>query len=79
MNKQIENNVRELRYQNDRMTQQDLADITGVSRQTIIAIESYRYTPSLILALKIAKAFDRSVEYIFKYPEPEPKDSKGQF
>ena len=66
MNDQVENNVRELRRQENRMTQQALAEITGVSRQTIIAVESHRYTPSLLLALKIAKAFNRSVEDIFK-------------
>lgn len=69
MSEQVLNKVRELRFENDRMTQQALADVTGVSRQTIISIESNRYTPSLLLALKIAKAFDRSVEEVFSYRE----------
>ena len=69
MNDHVENNVRELRRMENRMPQQTLADITGVSRQTIIAVESHRYTPSLLLALKIAKAFNRSVEDIFKYAD----------
>jgi putative transcriptional regulator len=67
MNEQVENNVRELRRENNRMTQQELAETVGVSRQTIIAVESNRYTPSLVLAIKIARAFGRSVEDIFKY------------
>jgi putative transcriptional regulator len=65
MSEQVTNNIRELRFQNDRMTQQALAEIAGVSRQTIISIESQRYTPSLLLAMKIAKAFSRSVEEVF--------------
>ncbi|HIG29486.1 MAG TPA: helix-turn-helix domain-containing protein [Verrucomicrobiales bacterium] len=52
-----------------------LAEMTGVSRQTIIAVESYRYIPSLVLALKIAKALDLSMEEIFKYTE---QDGAGQ-
>ncbi len=75
MNEQIVNQVRELRYQHDRMTQQALAEITGVSRQTIISIESHRYTPSLLLALKIAKAFGRPVEEVFKFAEPDGADN----
>ena len=48
---QIENAVRKLRFNNDEMTQQQLAEEVGVSRQTIVAIEKYKYTPSLDLAL----------------------------
>lgn len=62
----ISNRVRELRQRGDGMTQQDLATIVGVSRQTIIAIESGRYSPSLEVALKIARAFGESVESIFE-------------
>ena len=61
----VANRVRELRAANDRMTQQALADAVGVSRQTIIAIESGRYSPSLEVALKIADAFGRSVDEVF--------------
>ena len=53
---QIENTVRKLRFNNDEMTQQQLAEEVGVSRQTIVAIEKYKYTPSLDLAFKIALA-----------------------
>ena len=61
----VANRVRDLRAANDRMTQQALADAVGVSRQTIIAIESGRYSPSLEVALKIADAFGRSVDEVF--------------
>lgn len=49
------------------VTQQGLADEVGVTRQTIIAIEKGNYTPSVLLALKIAKYFNQTVEKIFKY------------
>lgn len=48
-------------------TQEQLADSVGVTRQTIIAIEKGNYTPSVLLALKIANFFNKSVENIFKY------------
>ena len=62
---QIENTVRRLRFNNDEMTQQQLAKEVGVSRQTIVAIEKYKYTPSLDLAFKIALAFDREIQEVF--------------
>jgi len=62
---QIENTVRKLRFNNDEMTQQQLAKEVGVSRQTIVAIEKYKYTPSLDLAFKIALAFDREIQEVF--------------
>ena len=61
----IENEVRKLRFHNDEMTQQQLAEAVGVSRQTIVAIEKYKYTPSLDLAFKIALAFDRGIQEVF--------------
>lgn len=65
MSEAVTNNIRELRQRKNKMTQQELAEITGVSRQTIISIESNRYTPSLPLAIKIAKSFDLTVEDVF--------------
>ncbi|MGB0582195.1 MAG: helix-turn-helix transcriptional regulator [Limisphaerales bacterium] len=65
MSEVVSNNIRELRQQNSKMTQQQLAELTGVSRQTIISIESNRYTPSLLLAIKIAKSFGLKVEDVF--------------
>ena len=62
---QIKNAVRKLRFNNDEMTQQQLAEEVGVSRQTIVAIEKYKYTPSLDLAFKIALAFDMDIHEVF--------------
>ena len=62
---QIKNVVRKLRFNNDEMTQQQLAEAVGVSRQTIVAIEKYKYTPSLDLAFKIALAFDMEIQKVF--------------
>lgn len=66
----ITNNIRVLRAKY-RMTQKDLAEKIGVSRQTVMAIENQKYNPSLILGFKIAKAFDRDITDIFKYAEEE--------
>ena len=64
---EVRNQVRRLRFENGEMTQQQLADLAGVTRQTIIAIESGKYTPSLPLAFKLAKIFDLPIEGIFQY------------
>ncbi|MBT3457104.1 MAG: helix-turn-helix transcriptional regulator [Thiotrichales bacterium] len=61
----IENSVRRLRFDNDEMTQQELADLVSISRQTVVAIEKYKYTPSLDLAFKIALAFDMDIQEVF--------------
>ena len=52
-----------------RMTQAQLAELIGVSRQTIVAIESEKYVPSTVLSLKIARVFDKSVDDIFELEE----------
>lgn len=65
----VTNRVRALREADPFESQQTLGDALGVSRQTIIAIESGRYAPSLDLALRIARHFDRPVEDIFSLPE----------
>lgn len=62
---QIRNEVRRLRFENGEMTQQQLADRIGCTRQTVIMLEQGRYVPSLALALRIAEAFGRTVEDIF--------------
>ena len=61
----IENSVRRLRFDNDEMTQEQLADLVGISRQTVVAIEKYKYTPSLELAFKIALAFNKEIQEVF--------------
>ena len=63
----IANNIRKLRFNNHEMTQQELADAVGVTRQTINAIEAAKYSPSLELAFKIAAVFERPLEEVFKY------------
>ena len=63
----LTNNLRRLRFDSDQMTQQELADKAGVTRQTIIAIESGRYAPSLPLAFKLARTFNVPIEDVFQY------------
>jgi len=66
---EIKNNIRKLRFENNEMTQQQLADKTGVTRQTILAIEAGKYSPSLTLAFKIAAAFGVKVGDVFQYEQ----------
>ncbi|AUD64632.1 transcriptional regulator [Tenericutes bacterium MZ-XQ] len=61
----IKNRIRELRFMHDEMSQAQLSDLVGVSRQTIVAVEKGNYTPSLDLAFKIAEVFDLTIEEIF--------------
>ena len=61
----INNHIRKLRFFNNEMTQQQLADKVGVTRQTIVAIEKGNYSPSLELAFRIASAFDTTIEEVF--------------
>jgi len=62
----LTNQVRRMRFEAGELTQQDLAERVGVTRQTIIAIEQGNYTPSLTLAIKIARAFNKTVEEVFQ-------------
>lgn len=64
----MKNNIKQLREQFD-LTQEDLAKEIGVSRQTIISLEKERYSPSIILAFKLAKLFNCKIENIFIYEE----------
>lgn len=63
----ITNNIRKLRFFANEMTQQELAEKAGVSRQTIIAIEAGKYSPSLELAFQIAHAFGVKIGEVFDY------------
>jgi putative transcriptional regulator len=63
----IGNNIRVLRFHSNEMTQQELADRTGVTRQTIVAIEQGKYSPSLELAFRIARVFNKTLEEVFTY------------
>jgi putative transcriptional regulator len=64
----ITNSIRALRFDAGEMTQADLAAHVGVTRQTIIAIEQGRYSPSLEVAFQIARVFDVRVDEVFQYP-----------
>jgi len=61
----ITNNIRRLRFDANEMTQKDLAEKVGVTRQTIVAIEKAKYSPSLELAILISRAFNKSLEEVF--------------
>lgn len=67
----VSNNIRKLRFYHDEMTQKELAEKVGVTRQTIVAIENAKYSPSLELAFRIALVFDSPLEEVFSY---DPKD-----
>jgi len=68
----LHNQIRRLRFENNEMTQQQLADKTGVTRQTIVAVEAAKYSPSLELAFKIAAAFGKRLEEVFQYHSGKP-------
>lgn len=63
----ITNTIRRLRFEHGEMTQQDLAERVGVTRQTINAIELGKYSPSLDVAFRIARAFHAPLEQVFRY------------
>lgn len=63
----VTNSIRRLRFEHGEMTQQQLADAVGATRQTILAIEAGKYAPSLELAFRIARVFGRGVEEVFHY------------
>jgi putative transcriptional regulator len=68
---EISNHIRRLRFENGEMTQQDLADRVGVTRQTVNAIEANKYSPSLATAFRIAGVFKVPLEDVFQYREPD--------
>jgi putative transcriptional regulator len=65
----LTNQIRRLRFEHGEMTQKQLAEMTGCTRQTINAIEAAKYAPSLELAFKIARVFERKVEDVFFYAD----------
>lgn len=67
MSKAIANSIRRLRFDHNEMTQQALADAIKVSRQTIVAIEKGKYSPSLEVAFKIADVFAEPIQNVFSY------------
>jgi putative transcriptional regulator len=71
----VGNHIRKLRFHHGEMTQQALADKVGVTRQTIIAIESAKYSPSLELAFRIAQVFGVPLEEVFFYKPRADSDT----
>ncbi|MBL8097660.1 MAG: helix-turn-helix transcriptional regulator [Anaerolineales bacterium] len=71
--RRIRNNIRKLRFNANEMTQEQLAEKVGVTRQTIIAIEKDKYPPSLELAFRIALVFNVSLDEVFSYLEEDTK------
>jgi putative transcriptional regulator len=69
----ISNHIRRLRFDKNEMTQEDLANKVGCTRQTIIALEQGKYVPSIELAFKIARVFKVNLEEVFKYEEDKNK------
>lgn len=65
----VTNQIRSLRFVTGEMTQAHLADQIGVTRQTVIAIEQARYSPSLEVAFKMAKVFEVTLDDVFQYPK----------
>jgi putative transcriptional regulator len=65
----VTNSIRTLRFTHGEMTQAELADRIGVTRQTVIAIEQGRYSPSLETAFQIARVFQVPLDDVFGYPE----------
>lgn len=76
----VTNDIRRLRFAHSELTQAELAEQVGVTRQTIIAIEQGRYSPSLEMAFQIARVFDVPLDEVFQYPDadsaPQRKASK---
>ena len=72
----VTNSIRALRAAAGDLTQADLADRIGVTRQTVIAIEQGRYSPSLEVAFQIARELGVPLDAVFQYPSTDQKDSK---
>ncbi len=71
----ITNTIRRLRFDAAEMTQKELAEKVGVTRQTIVAIEAAKYSPTLELAFQIAHAFNRPLAEVFSWEPPKPHGS----
>jgi len=72
---QIHNTIRRLRFDHAEMTQQELAEKVGVTRQTVIAIEGDKYSPSLEVAFRIAHVFGVPLEQVFQYVTGESESA----
>ncbi|MEN0061363.1 MAG: helix-turn-helix transcriptional regulator [Myxococcota bacterium] len=70
---QVTNRIRALRAEADQMTQGQLAEAIGVTRQTVNAIEQGKYSPSLEVAFRIARTFGLPLEAVFQFPDDPPR------
>jgi putative transcriptional regulator len=70
------NRIRELRFQNDEMSQQQLADMVGVTRMTIYSIEKEKFVPSALLAFRIARAFGADINDVFRLEDEQDGGEK---
>ncbi|MFG1603901.1 helix-turn-helix transcriptional regulator [Actinoplanes sp. NPDC049265] len=70
----ITNSIRALRFAHGEMTQAELAERLGVTRQTVIAIEQGKYSPSLEVAFQMARIFQVPLEQVFQYPSDSPRE-----
>ena len=74
----VTNSIRALRFAHEEMTQAALADRLGVTRQTVIAIEAGRYSPSLEMAFQIAQVFGVGLDEVFQYPDEGSDSTKAR-
>ena len=73
----VTNRIRALRFAHGEMTQAELAERIGVTRQTIIAIEQGRYSPSLEMAFRIAQVFRAPLDEVFQYPDSQEEANES--
>ena len=77
MSEQLRNDIRRHRFEQGEMTQQELADAAGCSRQTVVMLEQERYSPSLALAMRIARVFGARVDELFWMDGMETATGRG--
>jgi putative transcriptional regulator len=73
----LRNNIRRLRFDHDEMTQAELAERAGCTRQTVIALEQGKYVPSITLAFRVARAFGVPLEAVFQYDNEDQARPTG--
>jgi putative transcriptional regulator len=78
MTHSIANRIRRLRFDHGEMTQKTLAELSSVTRQTIIALEANKYVPSLLLAYRIARVFEVSIEGVFQFDQTAEDSGNGR-
>lgn len=74
---EVRNHIRRLRFEHGEMTQEQLAKMAGVTRHTIMAIEAGKYSPSLVLAFRIAQAFGLPLGSVFEYNQAQGSEDRA--